>query len=77
MLKFLADKSCIECGISDSRVLEFDHINPKAKSFSITRAINDTRKWENILLEINKCQILCANCHKIRTAEQQGWYKNI
>lgn len=77
LLEYLSDKSCQKCGISDPRVLEFDHLDSSTKSFGIARAIGDTISWEKILLEIEKCQILCANCHKIRTAEQKGWYKHI
>lgn len=76
MLVYLKDKSCIKCGINDIRVLEFDHINPKTKSFSIARAITSTLSWENILSEMAKCQILCVNCHKIKTAKEANWYKN-
>jgi 5-methylcytosine-specific restriction endonuclease McrA len=76
MMQYLSDKGCVSCGNTDIRVLEFDHIDPKTKSFSIARAIASTLSWENILKEIAKCQILCANCHKIKTAEQQGWYRN-
>ena len=77
MIDYLDDKSCVECGMQDSRTLEFDHIKPEDKSFSIARAINDTYSWKTIMSEIQKCQILCANCHKIKTAKEQGWYKNI
>lgn len=75
MLEYLNDKGCVKCGITDVRVLEFDHVDPATKSFSIARGIASTLSWENILAEIAKCQLLCANCHKIKTAEQQNWYK--
>lgn len=76
MLKYLSDKSCVICGMNDPRVLEFDHINPSTKNISIARALSNAAKWDAILQEISKCQILCANCHKIKTAEQYKWYKN-
>lgn len=76
MLEYLADKKCEKCGNNDMRVLDFDHIIPSTKSFNIARAMNDRVSWKNILTEVNKCQILCANCHKIKTAQEQGWYRN-
>ncbi|MBI2285570.1 HNH endonuclease [Candidatus Saccharibacteria bacterium] len=78
LLEYLKDKSCEVCGIDDPRVLEFDHINPVTKSFTIARGISSLLlSWEKILTEIEKCQILCANCHKIKTAQEQSWYRNI
>ncbi len=76
MLEYLEGEACVKCGIQDNRVLEFDHVDPSTKSFSIARGIADTRSWENILNEISKCQILCANCHKIKTSKEQRWYKS-
>jgi 5-methylcytosine-specific restriction endonuclease McrA len=77
LLEYLSDKSCAICGINDPRVLEFDHIDPATKSFGIAQGLSSTLNWETILDEISKCQILCANCHKIKTAKQQDWYKNL
>lgn len=75
MLDYLSDKSCLFCGESDIRVLEFDHIDPSQKLFSISRAIRDGYSWQQTIDEIKKCRILCANCHKKRTAKQFNWYK--
>jgi len=75
LLTYLRDKQCSVCGISDPRVLDFDHINSSEKSFGIARALTNTLDWRKILVEIKKCRILCANCHRIRTAEQFGWYR--
>jgi hypothetical protein len=75
MLEYLHDKSCQFCGENDPRVLDFDHIDPKQKSIGIARAITNGIDWDRILKEIQKCRILCANCHRKHTAEQQGWYR--
>lgn len=75
MLEYLADKNCEHCGESDNRVLEFDHINPLTKSFSVSQALRYGYSWPETLVEIAKCRILCANCHKKRTALQFNWYK--
>lgn len=74
---YLEGKSCKNCGESDIRVLEFDHLNPATKRFGIANSITDGRKWSDILIEIEQCQILCANCHKKQTAIQYGWFKAI
>lgn len=77
LVEYLSNKYCVKCGIKDIRVLEFDHMDPSIKSFGISSAITGTYSWNKILQEIEKCQILCANCHKIKTALEQNWYKKL
>ena len=67
---YLADKQC-ECGFSDSRALDFDHIDPTTKKKEISKMLNQCYSIEAIKAEIAKCRILCANCHRIHTAIQQ------
>jgi 5-methylcytosine-specific restriction endonuclease McrA len=53
---------CCQCGFNDSlTALHFHHINPANKSFNINQGI--TKKWEVIKLELDKCILLCMNCH--------------
>ena len=61
---FLGGK-CVDCGIEGHLVIyDFDHINPKQKSFKISgKAIY---RWREIKKELNKCQLRCANCHRLR-----------
>jgi hypothetical protein len=75
MIHYLSGKSCEICGEDDPRTLDFDHIDPAQKSFGIARAIANCFAWTIILAEIEKCRILCANCHRKHTATQQGWYR--
>lgn len=71
-IDFLKTKSCVDCGNTDIRTFEFDH--KSNKSFNIaTRA--GRIPLDTLMLEINKCDVVCANCHKIRTSAQQGWEK--
>ena len=77
LIAYISDKSCVICAESDIRVLEFDHIDPEYKSFGIAKGITNGLKWEAILEEIEKCQILCANCHKKKTARQRNWFKSV
>lgn len=43
--------------------LEFHHINPKEKDFEISRCKSYTFD-ETIIKELDKCALLCSNCHK-------------
>ena len=45
-------------------VFEFHHLNPKEKDFAIS-ASGNTRSWDSIVTELEKCVMLCANCHRI------------
>jgi hypothetical protein len=68
MWELLENSQCADCSIEDSRVLEFDHRPSEDKSFNVSRAVSgSTRSWELIQKEIDKCDIVCANCHRIRT----------
>lgn len=52
-----------ECGYAKSvSALEFHHTSPEHKDFSIS----DTRlrSWEALKAELDKCKLLCANCHR-------------
>jgi hypothetical protein len=54
---------CYICGYSKySGALDFHHIDPKTKSLGIVKLINNT--WSLIQKEIDKCVLLCANCHR-------------
>lgn len=75
ILTYLAYKRCVVCSEDDIRVLELDHIDPSTKHFSISQAIKLGFKWEEVVGELKNCQVLCANCHKRRTAQQFNWYK--
>ena len=73
---YLKQNPCIECKESDPVVLEFNHRNQEDKLFNITTGIS---RWNLKMLraEMDKCDVLCANCHRKHTAIQLGWYKNI
>lgn len=64
-------KGCADCGYRDNPdALHFDHLPGFEKSFGISNQYH-TRKWSIVLAEIEKCEVVCANCHSIRTAERR------
>ena len=61
---FLAYKGmeCSCCGYNTcNRALHFHHLDPSTKDFSISTNANNS--FERVLAEIDKCVLLCANCH--------------
>jgi hypothetical protein len=62
---------CVDCGETDPVVLEFDHCE-EGKEFDISSGFLE-RSWEQIVAEIAKCEVVCVNCHRRRTAREQGF----
>jgi len=63
MARDYKDGKCIVCGYDRcQRSLSFHHLNPKEKDSDLSsRGL--TRSWKRIKKEIDKCVLLCANCH--------------
>ena len=74
--EILSHSECQVCGNDDPDVLEFDHREQSTKLFSISEAIG-RYKWETVLAEIQKCDILCCNCHRKRTIKQLGFWRGL
>lgn len=51
------------CGEDDYRCLEFHHLKPKNKSFSIADGVRRGYTKTKLRAEMKKCQVLCKNCH--------------
>jgi hypothetical protein len=58
---------CMDCNNQyPYYVMDFDHRDPKEKSFTIASMTNKSNV-ELVMKEIEKCDVVCANCHRIRT----------
>lgn len=58
--------SCVDCHVNyPPYVMDFDHRNPEEKLFHISKPMSHNK--EEIIAEIKKCDVVCANCHRIRT----------
>lgn len=68
--EFLSCNPCIDCGNNDLRVLDFDHVRGN-KIKAISRLVRDGANLERLKQEISKCEVRCANCHRIVTFERR------
>src|SRR2546428_2861049 len=67
LLQQLRDVPCIDCRLSfPFFAMDFDHRDPTKKSFEPPRMLGRLTTAE-LLEEANKCDIVCANCHRKRT----------
>lgn len=62
---FMTNAKCSKCGNDDKRVMEFHHRDPNAKDGAVKRMVFDLKSKASIELEVAKCDMLCANCHRI------------
>jgi len=63
--------ACVRCGynpIADSNkslgAIEFHHRNPEEKEFNVGDGVANGRSWKECVEEAEKCDMVCANCHR-------------
>jgi hypothetical protein len=57
---------CVDCGETDVRLLDFDHIDPNDKTMNVSQCMSG----EQLVVEGSKCEMRCCLCHIRRTKEQ-------
>jgi hypothetical protein len=74
LAKIKLRRGCVDCGYNDlAEALEFDHRPEEIKLFNISEA--GGRSWTRIWAEIQKCDIVCSNCHRKRTHDRRNALK--
>jgi hypothetical protein len=71
--QYKKNKKCIDCGFDGfnyPEVLEFDHL--RDKEFDVSMHTKYTSSLERIQKEMEKCELVCANCHRIRTVNRKN-----
>ncbi len=64
---YKAERGCEDCGTSDPRVLDLHHRDGAEKEGEIA-SMKVRVGWAKLEEEMKKCDVLCANCHRIRHA---------
>ena len=63
----LKDAPCTECGVhypKEPYVMDFHHVGKEKKECSIGNAVSKAWSLERIQVELNKCRLVCALCHR-------------
>lgn len=68
----LKDCPCADCGETHPPwAMDFDHRDPSKKVFEISEAVSKSFSKQKILKEVEKCDVVCALCHRYRTHGQK------
>lgn len=69
-LRSLKDGPCVDCGGRfDPVAMDFDHREAGSKSFALSQ-VSRGYSFKRMLEEIAKCDLVCANCHRVRTRDR-------
>jgi hypothetical protein len=67
---------CLDCNQKyPYYVMDFDHRDRKKKNFNLGYAYE--KSWQKIKDEVDKCDLICANCHRIRTYRNNTAHSSI
>ncbi len=72
--RYLGTHHCSDCGEGDPRALEFHHT--KAKRANVTDLVRAGYSTHALERELSSCTVLCTNCHRVRTAAEQGSWRH-
>lgn len=65
---------CADCDLSyPAPVMEFDHREDEDKDADISKMARWPVSLARLVAEIAKCDLVCANCHRLRSARRAGW----
>jgi len=62
--EYTKDDKCLVCSEAESVCIDYHHIFPEDKVKELSKLVNEMFSKEKILIELEKCVPLCANCHR-------------
>lgn len=72
LFDYLLEHPCVDCGERNPVLLDPDHVRGD-KTCGVSKLRNSV--WEKQLIELQKCDIRCVRCHRLKTASEQKWAK--
>jgi|TARA_B110000444_G_scaffold257743_1_gene296897 hypothetical protein len=69
--EYKSAQSCQHCGEKDERCLQLHHKDPTTKKRSVAFLIGKGYIFKTVKSEVEKCEVLCANCHSIHHYEER------
>lgn len=72
LFSYFMENPCTDCGETNPVILEFDHRDSSEKSGTVSEMVI-THSMELIEAEVAKCDVRCANCHRLKTARDFNW----
>jgi translation initiation factor IF-2 len=68
---------CVKCGrISENdAIFDFHHLDPNKKEFNLTTASVAKMPWDEVKKELDKCVLICSNCHRLEHSQYEKYKK--
>ena len=66
-----ASMGCDHCGVKDKRCLQLHHKDSSTKKHSVATLIGKGYIFKTVKIEVEKCEVLCANCHSIHHYDER------
>lgn len=70
LVEYFTSHPCVDCGMSNILVLEFDHVLGKKRE--VSRLVAEGCSLQRLKEEIQLCEVRCCNCHRIKTLSRLG-----
>lgn len=73
---FKASLKCTQCGFNHPAALDFHHVDPSEKENLVSKLVSNGC-FAAAMEEVQKCVVLCANCHRVHHANEQQKEKSV
>jgi hypothetical protein len=71
LIEYKTGIACARCGFSHPAAIQFHHRDTGLKKFEIGSAAALEKSIPQVIAEIEKCEVLCANCHLIHHYDER------